>query len=65
MASKSATVSSFVQSAPPGELSNVVEDIKALARDEVRSLEPAFKKYNEEQYSTVKLPGSNEAVYKM
>ncbi|KAK0313759.1 F-actin-capping protein subunit alpha [Friedmanniomyces endolithicus] len=62
MASKSATVSSFVQSAPPGELSNVVEDIKALAPDEVRSLEPAFKKYNEEQYSTVKLPGSSEAV---
>ncbi|KAK0337933.1 F-actin-capping protein subunit alpha [Friedmanniomyces endolithicus] len=62
MASKCATVASFVQSAPPGELSNVVEDIKALAPDEVRSLEPAFKKYNEEQYSTVKLPGSNEAV---
>ncbi|KAK0830547.1 F-actin-capping protein subunit alpha [Friedmanniomyces endolithicus] len=57
MASKSATVSSFVQSAPPGEV-----DIKALAPDEVRSLEPAFKKYNEEQYSTVKLPGSSEAV---
>ncbi|KAK1068234.1 F-actin-capping protein subunit alpha [Friedmanniomyces endolithicus] len=59
MASKSATVSSFVQSAPPGEV-----DIKALAPDEVRSLEPAFKKYNEEQYSTAKLPGSSEAVYK-
>ncbi|TKA64058.1 hypothetical protein B0A55_09816 [Friedmanniomyces simplex] len=62
MASKGATVSSFVQSAPPGELSNVVEDIKALAPNEVRSLQPAFKQYNEEQYSTVKLPGSSEAV---
>ncbi|KAK3115882.1 F-actin-capping protein subunit alpha [Teratosphaeriaceae sp. CCFEE 6253] len=54
MASKSATVSSFVQSAPPGEV-----DIKVLAPNEVKSLEPAFKKYNEEQYTTVKLPGTS------
>jgi len=41
----------------------VAVDIKALAPNEVRSLEPAFKKYNEEQFSTVKLPGSSEAVW--
>ncbi|KAK4895121.1 hypothetical protein LTR27_006727 [Elasticomyces elasticus] len=62
MVTKSETVSSFVQAAPPGELSNVVEDIKALAPSEVRSLEPAFKKYNEEQYTTVKLSGSSQMV---
>lgn len=62
MASKQAIVASFVESAPPGELSNVVADIKALASSEVLSLDLAFKKYNEEQYTTVKLPGGSEAV---
>ncbi|KAK3705707.1 F-actin-capping protein subunit alpha [Vermiconidia calcicola] len=62
MTSKQATVASFVESAPPGELSNVVADIKALASSETQSLEPAFKKYNEEQYTTVKLPGGSETV---
>jgi len=28
----------------------------------LQSLEPAFRKYNEQQYATVKLPGSSEAV---
>ncbi|KAM0723421.1 hypothetical protein Q7P37_000407 [Cladosporium fusiforme] len=65
MASKQATVASFIESAPPGELSNVVADIKALAGNDaslLQSLEPAFRKYNEEQYATVKLPGSSETV---
>lgn len=41
-------------------------DIKALAGNDaslLQSLEPAFRKYNEEQYATVKLPGSSEAVW--
>ncbi|KAF2485496.1 F-actin capping protein alpha subunit-domain-containing protein [Neohortaea acidophila] len=63
MASKQATVASFVESAPPGELSNVVADIKALADPSiVQSLDPAFKKYNEEQYTVVTLPGGSEPV---
>jgi len=58
-------VASFIESAPPGELSNVVNDIKALASSEpalLESLGPAFKKYNEEQYTVVKLPGSSEGA---
>jgi capping protein alpha len=46
-------------------LSNVA-DIKALAGNDaslLQSLEPAFRKYNEQQYATVKLPGSSEAVW--
>ena len=39
-----------------------MSDIKALASSELQSLEPAFKKYNEEQYTVVKLPGSGESV---
>ncbi|KAK5125063.1 hypothetical protein LTR85_001254 [Meristemomyces frigidus] len=62
MASKQSTVASFVEAAPPGELSNVVADIKALAPNELQSLEPAFQKYNEDQYTTVKLPGSSDTV---
>lgn len=42
-----------------------VADIKALAGNDaslLQSLEPAFRKYNEQQYATVKLPGSSESV---
>lgn len=48
-----------------GSLSDFA-DIKALAGNDaslLQSLEPAFRKYNEEQYATVKLPGSSEAVW--
>ncbi|KAF7846190.1 hypothetical protein BT93_L4917 [Corymbia citriodora subsp. variegata] len=64
MASKSNAVASFVEAAPPGELSNVITDIKALTSDSqvLKSLDPAYKKYNEEQFTTVKLPGSSESV---
>lgn len=40
-------------------------DIKALTISEpniVKELGPAFQKYNEEQFITVKLPGSSEPV---
>lgn len=40
-------------------------DIKALTESSpqvVSSLGPAFEKYNEEQFATVKLPGSSENV---
>lgn len=40
-------------------------DIKALTSDGddiIPSLEPAFKKYNESQLTTVKLPGSSQEV---
>ncbi|KAH0551660.1 F-actin-capping protein subunit alpha [Trichoglossum hirsutum] len=63
--SKTAIVSSFVEGAPPGELSDVIADIKALTVDEpglLQSLEPAFEKYNTEQLATVKLPGSSQQV---
>ncbi|KAG5936819.1 hypothetical protein E4U53_000147 [Claviceps sorghi] len=59
------TISSFVEGAPPGELADVVADIKTLAAfapDVVSELRPAFEKYNEEQLATVKLPGSSQPV---
>ncbi|KAH8170372.1 f-actin capping protein alpha subunit domain-containing protein [Sarocladium implicatum] len=58
------TVSSFVEGAPPGELADVVADIKNLTGSSsiVDELAPAFEKYNEEQFATVKLPGSSELV---
>ncbi|CAL3962587.1 unnamed protein product [Diplocarpon coronariae] len=63
MSSPLATVSAFVEGTPPGELADVVADIKALTIDTptlVTQLGPAFEKYNEEQFATVKLPGSSE-----
>ena len=57
--------SAFIAGAPPGELSDVVNDIKALTVDDASlhtKLWPAFEKYNEEQLATTKLPGSSEAV---
>ncbi|KAG5933694.1 F-actin-capping protein subunit alpha [Claviceps pazoutovae] len=57
------TVSRFVEGAPPGELADVIADIKALtgfSSDVVSKLRPAFEKYNEEQLATVKLPGGSQ-----
>ncbi|KAF5616987.1 3-methyl-2-oxobutanoate dehydrogenase (lipoamide)E1 beta chain precursor [Fusarium sp. NRRL 52700] len=60
------TVSAFVEGAPPGELADVIADIKSLtletSPDIISSLGPAFEKYNEEQFVTVKLPGSSQPV---
>ncbi|KAL8690759.1 MAG: hypothetical protein Q9224_004331 [Gallowayella concinna] len=60
-----AAVSAFVEGAPPGELADVIADVKKLTVNEPKLLEsitPAFQKYNEEQLSTVKLPGSSSNV---
>jgi capping protein alpha len=57
--------SAFIGGAPPGELADVVSDIKALTIENPSlhdKLGPAFQKYNEEQLATAKLPGSNETV---
>lgn len=99
MASQLATVSAFVEGAPPGEVGGCISqpklqtdsflackchcwyalvsealeyttevtlpDIKALTIEEpslVSQLGPAFEKYNEEQFATVKLPGSSQHV---
>ncbi|CEJ91114.1 Putative F-actin-capping protein subunit alpha [[Torrubiella] hemipterigena] len=59
------TVAAFVEGAPPGELADVVADIKSLTESSpglIDELAPAFEKYNEEQLVTVKLPGSSQAV---
>jgi capping protein (actin filament) muscle Z-line, alpha len=40
-------------------------DIKALTVDDgdiIKELGPAFEKYNKEQFTTVKLPGSSQPV---
>ncbi|KAL9094876.1 MAG: hypothetical protein Q9165_002825 [Trypethelium subeluteriae] len=60
MTSSSSAIASFVEAAPPGEV-----DIKTLTGEDpktISSLEPAFEKYNEEQFTTVKLPGASQAV---
>ncbi|EAA28314.2 subunits of heterodimeric actin filament capping protein Capz [Neurospora crassa] len=65
MASHKEIVSSFVEGAPPGELADVVADIKALTSSTpnlLNELGPAFQKYNEEQFTTVKLPGGSQPV---
>ncbi|EXJ92951.1 hypothetical protein A1O3_01507 [Capronia epimyces CBS 606.96] len=58
--------SAFVQGAPPGELQEVVKDIRGLTADDdpalIAKLKPAFERYNEEQLTSVKLPGSNDYV---
>ncbi|KAL2799042.1 F-actin-capping protein subunit alpha [Aspergillus keveii] len=65
MASTAELASSFIEGAPPGELSDVVADIKALTSDGddiIPSLAPAFERYNELQLTTVKLPGASQEV---
>ncbi|KAL7622089.1 F-actin-capping protein subunit alpha [Parahypoxylon ruwenzoriense] len=65
MATYLETVESFVEGAPPGELADVINDIKALTINEpdlVLKLGPAFERYNEEQFVTAKLPGGSQQV---
>ncbi|KAJ9661609.1 F-actin-capping protein subunit alpha [Coniosporium apollinis] len=63
MPSNSEALASFVESAPPGELSNVTNAINTIAGDSsLQSLGPALEKYNEEQFTTVTLPGSSQPV---
>lgn len=63
--SNEAAVAAFIDGAPPGELADVVADIKALTTSDPKildSAQPAFRKYNEEQLATVKLPSSRQNV---
>ncbi|KAL4921494.1 F-actin-capping protein subunit alpha [Aspergillus aurantiobrunneus] len=65
MASTVELASSFIEGAPPGELADVVSDIKTLTsegEDIIPSLAPAFERYNESQLVTVKLPGASQEV---
>jgi capping protein (actin filament) muscle Z-line, alpha len=68
MASSTEICSSFIQGAPPGELGEVVNDIKALTSDDeptlIDKLKPAFQKYNEDQLLATKLPGGSQYVRK-
>ena len=46
-------------------MADVIADIKALTietPDVINDLGPAFEKYNEEQFATVKLPGGSQSV---
>ncbi|KAL8860458.1 MAG: hypothetical protein Q9178_003117 [Gyalolechia marmorata] len=54
-----AAVSAFVEGAPPGELGDVIAVNEPTLLD---SVTPAFQKYNEEQLTTTKLPGSSQNV---
>jgi len=59
------TVSSFILDAPPGELQDVLTDVKSLLGDGatvVEDLAPAVAKYNKEQLVAVKLPGGSQKV---
>ncbi|PHH51583.1 F-actin-capping protein subunit alpha [Ceratocystis fimbriata CBS 114723] len=49
-------VSDFVEGAPPGEA------LTLETPDVVSKLAPAFQKYNEEQFTSVKLPGGSQSV---
>ena len=65
MSNSTEIASAFISGAPPGELSDVVNDIKALTVHDPSlhgKLGPAFEKYNEEQLATTKLPGSDGGV---
>ncbi|KAF2149221.1 F-actin-capping protein-like protein subunit alpha-2 [Myriangium duriaei CBS 260.36] len=65
MPSKEETIASFIQSAPPGQLQNVLDDIKSLTSSNpslTQNLTSAFRQYNEAQLATTKLPSSNELV---
>ncbi|KAH7069903.1 F-actin-capping protein-like protein subunit alpha-1 [Paraphoma chrysanthemicola] len=57
-------LASFIESAPPGELADVTKAIKSIIQDGNvdAKLAPAFQQYNEEQFTTTKLPGGATEV---
>jgi capping protein alpha len=64
MSNKSAALASFVESTPPGELPDVTKAITSILGPSTTltsSLTPAFTKYNESQFTTVKLPGGSSS----
>ncbi|CAD6503587.1 BgTH12-03246 [Blumeria graminis f. sp. triticale] len=65
MSAQLATVSAFIKGAPPGELPNVVSDIKILTNNDpkiISELGPVFQSYNENQFTTVKLPDTDQNI---
>ncbi|KAF1829290.1 subunits of heterodimeric actin filament capping protein Capz [Decorospora gaudefroyi] len=62
--SRTEALSSFIDSAPPGEIADVTKAIKSILGDDSvqDELSPAFQKYNEEQFTTTKLPGGSTEV---
>ncbi|KAF2647303.1 F-actin-capping protein subunit alpha [Lophiostoma macrostomum CBS 122681] len=62
--SRTAALSSFIESTPPGELADVTKAIKSILDDSsvASELAPAFEKYNESQFTTTKLPGGSGEV---
>jgi len=63
MSARSAALAAFIQAAPPGEIDNVSSSVKIITEDDSLSgLDGAFKKYNEEQLTTVILPGGSQTV---
>ncbi|KAK9456679.1 F-actin-capping protein subunit alpha [Dipodascopsis uninucleata] len=57
--------SEFLSDAPPGEVKDVYEDIKAIVEDDddvVTGLGNAFQVYNTAQFTTVRVPSSSKAV---
>lgn len=61
-------VSAFIEGAPPGELSEVINSIKALTSDadpailQKPQVKTAFQKYNESQLVCAKVPGGSQYV---
>ncbi|KAI5852860.1 F-actin-capping protein subunit alpha [Morchella snyderi] len=59
------TTSNFILDAPPGELQDVITDIKVLAGDDkdvLNAIPPAVERYNKEQLLCTKLPGGSQLV---
>ncbi|KAJ6261282.1 hypothetical protein Dda_3951 [Drechslerella dactyloides] len=58
------TAASFIENAPPGELTEVINDIGSLLDDPsvTDKLIPAVERYHKEQFVTTKLPGGSGLV---
>lgn len=53
---------SFVQQAPPGQINDVLNDVRVIVNDDEtleQGILPALRQYNLEQFITVEVPGTN------
>ncbi|KAK9463350.1 F-actin-capping protein subunit alpha [Lipomyces oligophaga] len=58
-------VSAFLTDAPPGEIKDVYDDIRAIVEDDSKvldGLDQVFQQYNLDQFVTVKVPGSSKPI---
>lgn len=58
-------IRSFTRQAPPGEINDVLNDLRTIVQDDdslEEAVQPALREYNIVQFITVQVPGTDHSV---